>query len=57
VLCSEESVRVEMEERVKPFSIKKRINAELFIDRMAVLYIGGTRIRVGIIQWHWPIGG
>jgi len=32
---------------VMTFPIKKRINTELFIDRMAALYKGETLIRVG----------
>jgi len=34
-----------MENLVMTLPIKKIINTELFIDRMAALYVGWTRIR------------
>jgi len=37
------------------FIIKKRINTELFIDRMAVLYIGKTRMRVRGNEGDQPV--
>jgi len=37
------------------FQIKKRTNSELFIDRMAALYIGETQFRVGTNKGDQPM--
>jgi len=40
---------------VTTFPIKKRINADLFFDRIAALYIGESRIRVGANEGDQPV--
>jgi len=43
------------ENSVMNFQIKKRINAELFIDRMSVPHRGETRIRVVTNEGDKPV--
>jgi len=44
-----------MSNQVLIFPIKKRIITELFIDRMATLYIEETRIRNGTNEGDQPV--
>jgi len=43
------------ENPVMTFTIKKRFNTVLFIDRIAALYIGNTRIRVLTNEGDQPV--